>query len=97
MSDESRKIVIGPGKERWPGSPSNHVENIPKATPKPLTRVGEDEEREANHKRVLRIKAISALQRAIAMAALRFTEDEIRELFQFALSNVRNTKGNDYS
>lgn len=97
MSDESRTIVIGPGKDRWPGSPTNRVENNSQSPSPTLTQDGDNGEREANQKRILRLKVISALQRSIAMAALRFTEAEIQEQFAEAMSNVRNHNGSDYS
>lgn len=90
-SGDDSKIILGPGRDRWPGTPHNGVEKHPQEVA-PSTRVKPDESSRAGKRRnLLRLKVISAVQ----MAALQFSEDEIRQMVEQAFNNTRNR--NDYS
>lgn len=96
MSDDNSKIVLGPGRDRWPGSPHKTVDNGSDAIALASTHSA-DIAREEKQKEVLRLRVISAMQRAIQMGALRFLEVDIREMFEEAVRNVRNRNGSDHS
>lgn len=95
MDDLGDKVILGPGPERWPGSPQKDVESViapivPTAESDPNLPPKVDKQGD-KRRAVLRLKVISSVQ----MAALLFSEDEIRQMVEQAISNVRNR--NDYS
>lgn len=93
MDEGAGKIIEGPGRDRWPGSPNKAVEKPPEEVAAP-TRLPPDEpspRRDEKRRSVLRLKVISAVQMAVSC----FAEDEIRSMIEQAFQNIRSR--NDYS
>ena len=80
------KVVVGPGPERWPGAPDRR----PVQTEALQEISAAEERRQERQRHVLRLKVISAVQ----MAAVRFSDDEIRAMVEQAFQNARTR--NDY-
>lgn len=76
-------VILGPGPEVWPGSPTKIAVDKPKDPVVPPTRLAPDDKR----LKVARLKVISAVQ----TAALVFGESEIRVMVEEALQNIRNS------
>ncbi len=95
MDEGGAKIIAGPGRDRWPGSPNKDVETkaheVADQTESPSAEEPSTR-REEKRRAVLRLKVISAVQ----MAVLLYTEDEIRTMVEQAFHNIRN-RNNDYS
>lgn len=91
--DEGAKIIVGPGRDRWPGSPNKDVETTHQEVADQTEQVpAQGTTREEKRRAVLRLKVMSAVQ----MAALLYSEDEIRTMVEQAFGNIRN-RNNDYS
>ena len=93
MDEGTSKVIEGPGRDRWPGSPRKAVEKAAEEVAAP-TRLPPDDgspRRDEKRRAVLRLKVISAVQ----MAVLCYAEDEIRSMIEQAFENIRTR--NNYS
>ena len=106
MNDADPKIVRGPGKNKWPGSPKAEGETVSDGAQAfvddrsiavenrslPLViKSKEPTARDVRQREILRLKVVSAVQ----MAALLFSEADIVSFVDEGLSNARH--GSDRS
>ena len=83
------KVLLGPGPDRWPGYPTQKPVESGGNSAEPLATAASSQsvmdDRHSRQTGIVRLKVLSAVQ----MAALLFSEDEVRAIVEQALANIK--------